>query len=310
MKSKLLFVYLSILGAGCGGGGSNPDAGGGEAAASAVEAAGASSPYCTSKPALASVQDISGTWVVRVVGSQHVKAIGTDLYPKSVFTILTTISQTDTEIIADGRYCDRTEIDAPGALVPVIIPDKWAHTEKPIHRTGKFIPGSDGVSVLNFPDTTEVAGAVLASDTDPLPTEPTESTVIDEDNDGHPGITVNLGGIAPGSLYSVQKQITSVVAVPVASDRLEGALTFTSSQVVLDSNPSSLKDLYASSITSPDLTTCSSTFAMVKVGGLPAVDGGAVDASSIDAGDVDGGAADVGGLSCAWVRANEAVLFP
>lgn len=310
MRDKLFFVFLATLGAACGGGGSNPDAQIGEAAASAQEA-GMSSPYCTSKAALASVTDLSGTWVVRVVGSQHVMAIGTNLYPKSVFYILTTISQSGTMVVADGHYCDRTEIDAPGTLVPVIIPDKWAHTEKTIHRTGSFVPGSDGASVLNFPDLAEVAGAVLASpSTDPLPTDATDPRVIDEDNDGHPGITVNLGGIAPGSLYSVQKQITSVVAVAVASDRLEGALTFTSSQVVLDSNPTTLATLYAQSTTLPDLTACSSTFAMVKVGGLPAVDGGVLDASAMDAGDVDGGSADAGGLSCAWVRANEAVLFP
>ncbi len=322
MKSKPLFVYLSILGAGCGGGGSNPDTGVSEAAASAVEAAGATeaagtedgggapSPYCTSKSALASVTDLSGTWVMRVVGSQHVTAIGTNLYPKSVFYIVTTISQSGTGITADGHYCDRTEIDAPGTLVPVIIPDKWAHTEKPIHRTGSFVPGSDGVSVLSFPDKTEVAGAVLASDTDPLPTDPLDPRVIDEDNDGYPGITVKLGGIAPGSLYSVQKQITSVVAVPVAPDRLEGALTFTSSQVVLDSNPTTLATLYAQSTTLPDLTACASTFAMVRVGGLPAVDGGAIDASAMDAGDIDGGGTGNSAVSCAWVRANEAVLFP
>jgi hypothetical protein len=292
-------MFLAILGVGCGGGGSTPDA---QLVEASVQEVLAESPYCTAKSALASVSDLSGTWVMRVQGSQHVSAIGTNLYPKSVFYILTKISQSGTEVISDGRYCDRIEIDQPGTLVPVTIPDKWAHTEKPVHRPGRFVPGNDGVPVLNFPELVEIAGAVLVHpSTDPLPTDPLDPRVIDEDGDGNPGITVNLSGIAPGSIYSVQRQITSVVAVAVASDRLEGALTFTSSQVVVDSNPSRLKDLYASSTTLPDLSPCSSTFAMVKVGGALSVDGG-----EVDGGDVDGG----GALSCAWVRANEAVLFP
>lgn len=307
MRRNLLVLVVAVLGAGCGGGGSNPDAQQvGEAAASAQEAATAS-PYCTDKPALTSVTDLSGTWVARVVGTQHVQAIGTNLYPKSVFYILMTVSQAGTTVAADGRYCDRTEIDQPGTLVPVIIPDKWAHTEKPVYRTGTFAPGIDGVPVLSFPNVTEVAGAVLASpDTDPLPTDPTDPRVIDEDGDGHPGITVNLSGIAPGSLYSVQRQITSVVAVAVAPDRFEGALTFASSQVVLDSNPTTLAGLYAKSTTSPDLTPCSSSFAMVKVAGVADIDSGVADGGAVDGGDVDGG----GALSCAWVRGNEALLFP
>jgi hypothetical protein len=309
MRRNLLFAFLATLGTGCGGGGSNPDAQTGEAAANAQEV-GTSSPYCTSKPAVASVTNLSGTWVMRLVGTLQVSALGTKLYPESVFYILTTISQSGTDIVADGRYCDRTEIDAPGALVPVIIPDKWAHTEKPIHRLGSFVPGNVGMAILNFPNLVEIAGAVLASpDTDPLPTDPLDSHVIDEDGDGHPGITVNLSGIAPGSLYSVQRQTTSVVAVAVASDRFEGVLTFGSSQVVLDSNPSSLKGLYAQSISSPDPTPCSSTFAMVKVSGASGLDCGLVDGGAVDAGDVDGGA-NGATLSCACIREHEAWLFP
>jgi hypothetical protein len=45
---------------------------------------------------------------------------------------------------------------------------------------------------------------------------------------------------------------------------------------------------------------------MVKVGGVSDVDSGVVDGGAVDAGGVDGG----GALSCAWVRANEALLFP
>jgi hypothetical protein len=130
--------------------------------------------------------------------------------------------------------------------------------------------------------------------------------VIDEDGDGHPGITVNLSGLSiQGSLYSVQKQTTSVQAIAVAPDRVEGMLTFSSVQTVLASSPASLATLYAMSTTSPDLVACDSTFAMVKVS-----DSTSSIAVAGDGGLLDASAADGGTIGCDWVRANEALLFP
>ena len=308
-------MAFAVFGAGCGGGGSNPDAQATEAAANTQETAGTSSPYCTSKPALASVTDLSGTWVARLTGAQIVNAaVVGELHTESVFFVLMTISQSGTLIVADGRYCDRTENDQSKPLVPVvIIPDAWAHTEKPVHRIGTFLPGSDGYSVLRFPSAPEVAGAVLASSSDALPIAVDDLRVIDEDNDGHPGITIRLsGGSISGSLYSVQQQITSVEAIAVAPDRLMGTLSFKSTQNVLASDPPSLATLYAQPGTStiPDYVACNSSFVMVKVGDAAGVDGQAVDGGAIDASDMDGGAGQGGAIGCAWVRANETVLFP
>jgi hypothetical protein len=319
MRSHLIRVLVVIFFASCGGGGSNPDAQQvAEDAASAQEAATAL-PFCTDKPALASVTDLSGTWVARVQGAQIVNAaVVGELYTESVFFILMTISQTGTTVVLDGRYCDRVEHDQSKPLVPVVlIPDAWAHTEKPVHRIGSFAPGAGGYSILSLPSATEVAGAVLASPSDPLPTaadylrDPHDPRIVDEDNDGHPGITIQLTGTSiSGQLYSVQRQITSVEAIAVAADRLMGTLDFNSTQNVLDSAPPRLATLYAQPGTStvPD-TTCNSYFAMVRVGDALGVDGGAVDAGFADAGDMDGGAGQGGVISCAWVRENETSMF-
>ncbi len=319
MRNNLFLVALAVFGVGCGGGSSTPDAGAVETEAGAQETA-APLPYCTSKPALGSVTDLSGTWVVRMVGSQVVApGFVAPFHTQSVFTILMTIRQTGTVVAADGRYCDRSEIDPPSALAPVVIPDQWAHTEKTIQRTGTFALGGDGFSVLSFsPPLVEVAGAVPDPADATLPTSAGDSRVIDEDGDGHPGITVNLNGQSiSGSLYVVQEQTTSVLAIAVAPDRVEGALTFSSMQNVLGSYPTSLSDpnslvgqaLTKPGTTSPDPTPCSSTFAMVKIADLPG-QGGAVDGGDVDAGDIDDGGVDGGAIGCEWVRAQEAILFP
>jgi hypothetical protein len=213
----------------------------------------------------------------------------------------------------DGHYCDRGEEDPPNAT-QVTIPDAWAHTEKPIHRTGTYAVAASGAPVLSIPSDeaaggVEVAGAVLASPaSDPLPASADDPRVIDEDHDGIPGITVQLNGLAiHGTLFSVQRQSTAVTASPVNGSRLSGTMVFLSTQNVLGSVPSGIADLYKMAVTSPDPDVTHSTFAMVTSADAPA--------SSVDGGEIDGGGAanaDASAAmpSCAEIRAAEACLFP
>ncbi len=248
--------------------------------------------YCTSKPAIPTVTSISGTWVIRAVATQLVSVLGGTLRPQTLFYMVTTMSQAGDKVTASGFYCDRAQIDQPGSMVAVIMPDKWAHTEKVVNRSGTLTVGADHVPLLQFAPLVELAGAVPGPDTDAVPTTLDDPRVIDEDQDGHPGITINVTGLATGSLYAVQRQVTAIAAIPVATDRFEGTLTFSSEQKVLDSNPAGLTVIYATAQATTDSTPCASNFSMVKV---------AESATSIDAGPA---------VSCAWVRDNEGVLFP
>ena len=296
-----LFMTIAF---GCGGTSSNPDA-----AIAVLDSgeAGVSPPYCTNSPALAGGTDLSGTWVMRLEGAQSVVApiVGT-VNTKSVFYILATLSQNGPEVVANGRYCDRIEKDPPTNIVQVIIPPAWAHTEKLVTRPGKFAPASDGTWELKFDYLVEFAGVVPGSD--PLPTVVNDD-VIDEDGDGHPGITVGISGqsLPSGNLYSVQEQMTSITAIVVGQNRVEGALLYSSLQNVLSSDPSGLAALYPhSDIPASDSVLCHSRFAMVRIASADSGDGGAVDAGALDAGESSGG----GSVTCAWVRANESILFP
>jgi hypothetical protein len=288
-----------------------PDAEGGQngpdGAVSPPDGAGpatAATEYCANSPGLTGLTGLSGLWVIRAQATQIIDAplVGT-LRPQTIFYVLATLTQSGTDVVATGRYCDRAEIDQPGSLTTVVVPYQWAHTEKPLNRTGRLVAGGDGVSVLTFPTLVEFAGMVPDLSTNPLPTSPTDPRVIDEDNDGHPGITINLAGAVQGSVYAVQRQTTAIVAIPVAADRFEGKLDFLSEQKVLDSTSPLITSLYGQAVASVDPTPCSSTFAMVKVADAPG--SGMLDASA-GAASPDGG----GALGCEWVRANETRLFP
>ena len=306
-----IFAFALVIAvSGCGGGGSSPDASVIDATAS-QEAAGPPQPFCTGKSALASVTDLSGTWVMRLVGAQVTNAqfVG-QISSQNVFYMLANVTQNGSAVALDGRYCDRAENNAPNALVPVIIPAAWAHTETPVHRAGLFTVGADGFAVLTLLPYTENVG-MLASCTGTLPTSATDSCVYDEDGDGQPGITIALSGLSTsGRLFSVQRQTTSASAIAVAANRIEGSLTFDSQQSVVASDPVGLTAQYQNSQTFTDPVACNSNLTMVKIADAPSM-AGVVDGGDWDGGILDGGAAvDGGAVSCDWVRANESVLFP
>lgn len=308
-------AVLAVLAAGCGSNSPSHDAQAADTA-STQDALVASPPYCTLATPSTALADMSGTWVMRAEGSQVVNAptIG-KLQTKSIFYILVSINQTGTLVRAEGNYCDRAEVDDPRSPVKVVIPDAWAHTETPVVRTGSFVPGVDGVGVLTIDPLPEVAGAVLANSTDSLPTDPSDPRVVDSDNDGNSGITVSLTGIFTANLYSVQRQTTSFVGIPVAADRVEGTLSFTSEQTVLGSTNPNVTALYRQSQSGPDPIVCDSTFAMVRVFHSTTNPGAGADGGDVDGGGVEtaadgGGAVDGGVINCDWVRAREAALFP
>jgi hypothetical protein len=81
--------------------------------------------------------DLSGTWVMHLTGAQAVSApIVGIVHTKTEFYILATLAQNGTDWVANGRYCDRVEKDPSTNIVKVIIPAPWAHTEKPVTRSG------------------------------------------------------------------------------------------------------------------------------------------------------------------------------
>ena len=147
----LACAALALVSA-CGGGSSTPDAGLPDAPAAPDCSApviddSIAAPTCTSQPADPGVSDLSGTWVARVAAAQVINApiVGV-MRTQYVLTMLVTLTQTGTEIAADGRNCDRLQINEPTAAAPAVLPEAWAHTETPVHRTASFAVGAGKTS--------------------------------------------------------------------------------------------------------------------------------------------------------------------
>lgn len=255
-----------------------------------VDDGGVASLLCTCKPALASVTDLSGTWVLETIGAQTVRvpAYQNQFHLKSINVILVQVIQNGNEITLNGLYCDRIQHDDPNNPDKVILLDAWRLTPSPLERSGSFAPDDSGRWTLALPSLVEVFGATLSDPaTDVLPTDPNDPRLVDVDGDGYPGLSVGLSGLIPGVLRSVQRQTTALRGLAVAADRVEGGMVFQSDQSVIASDPPGIKTLFASSTATTDPAVCSSSFVMVKVSD----------------------AADSRVVDCAWVRDQEAALL-
>jgi hypothetical protein len=99
----------------------------------------------------------------------------------------------------------------------------------------------DGVLTIHRPATPTPVGVRLANPAeDPLPTDPADPRVVDDDGDGNPGITVRIKVTEDlqGELYIARREIFAYDAALVSPDRLEGTVTDRSEQLVIGaSNP-------------------------------------------------------------------------
>jgi hypothetical protein len=260
MISGVLGAILALSSAACGSdtagsggaGGSGPGAGG----------SGAGGADGCAKTVDPSLTDVTGRWAYLEVGSQLIQAAGfaEPFHNRIVSVLLLDQTQTGEDVAVTGEYCDHYTED-PDSVVHAVIPDAYHAALKPVSRTGAF--GADARYTLS--ELREVVGATLADQDEALPTEPDDPRVIDEDMDGHPGVTIRLTGLVDGEVYVVERKTTAADGVAVSPDRIEGLLAFTSEQSVVDADPASLKDTTAASESLPDPEPCNSYFRMVRV---------------------------------------------
>lgn len=242
---------------------------------------GSSATSCEPEGA-ADVPDVSGLFAYYEVTSRLVVVPGfSDPFHTRVVTLLL-VDQTLTgqDVAFNAEYCDHYTED-PDLAVHVVIPKAYTDSLPPFTRPGTYAK-TGGAYRLALPELYQVEGATLADPVnEALPTAPDDPRVVDQDSDGKPGLTLRLTGLVDGEIYVVQRGFTKVDGGPQSADELKGPVTFESEQVILASDPPTIKDLASQATT--DNTPCASYFRMVRV---PA------------------------GSDCTYVNDNFATLFP
>ena len=182
--------------------------------------------------------NLDGTWFQRIRTTSLTKlpVIG-KVSNESNFYAVVKLEQSDGSLRMKTTPCF-VQMEGEVKRVKTIVPDAMTRAMGPRVRTG-----SRSGDRVQFGKAIDVLGAKLSNEwKDPLPDEPDEPSVFDEDGDGKPGVTVRISGPVDGEIFVVQRAWNALDGrVDDDGDRIEGHVTWASEQKVLDSTSMFLK---------------------------------------------------------------------
>ena len=163
------------------------------------------------------------------------------LDPTSAASVLTTWKLADWH--QDGTVVEWVETTCGMESTEVfdtqtLYPDAFVASMAPETRQGTLSSTQVGATFAAGPYATLV-GVVLDDPlTDPIPTSADDPAVVDQDQDGFPGVTVHIVQdlLGEGDVYVAQRTITSLEGSVVSPSRVEGLLDAVSEQSILDAS--------------------------------------------------------------------------
>lgn len=190
--------------------------------------------------------DLSGTWATILFYPEiaRIPFIG-EISITAVVSVLSEVEQVGTDVTLFDTYCS-TEVLTSSPILTTEIPDRVMDSLDPDPRTGELQRRDDEWHLVQDWHL-EVRGAMLDDpENDPLPTSRFDSRLVDMDRDGHPGFTVPVSalGLVAGDTYVVQRLRYRLAGGILTSHRIEGAVEWTSEQVIVDATDAFLTTLF------------------------------------------------------------------
>ena len=215
---------------------------------------------------LAELPDLSGAWaMVQIFPQIAVLPLAGEVPRSSTVVQFVDVEQDGDTLTMLDRYCF-TVVNDGTPLVKTETPEAFMASLVPTARTAVVRETEAGL-LFEQPVYLEVRGAVLDDPAnDPLPVDPLDPRVIDQDGDGQPGMTIRVAvlGIVEGETYIVQRVQYRLTGWVLGRDRIEGRIEWTDEQSVLAAtNPL----LEADTIGMPDPDPAAHRFVMVRVDG-------------------------------------------
>jgi hypothetical protein len=185
---------------------------------------------------------LSGHWVMaqRTTNVARVPILG-NIYATSEVVTLLQLRHDRGRLFGTGRLC-RLELDSGSRWVSTRLrAEAKALLPAPVVDARLGLDGAGNVTLRQDKRVVVVGARLDNPSSDPLPRIPSDPTVFDEDRDGLPGMTVEIGGIAPGRIYVAQRSWTELSGRMVARDGFAGQLRFGNEQVVLQATSQRLE---------------------------------------------------------------------
>jgi len=157
------------------------------------------------------------------------------------------IAQSGDVLAVVETHC-QTTIDDGTVMVSTTIPEAFLRALGPTERAAllELAAGTnqsrDDASPhprIVFPWNTQILGARLGDpENEALPTDATDPRVFDQDNDGHPGMTVRVEimGLISGEVYVVQRNRNRLIGTVISSGYIQGTIEWEAEQVILEAS--------------------------------------------------------------------------
>ncbi|MBN1947958.1 MAG: hypothetical protein JW797_19985 [Bradymonadales bacterium] len=206
--------------------------------------------------------ELSGTWAELSVLSAiaDVPIVGS-VVNGTTSTQRVVIAQTGNDLTVSSEVCD-LYVDSAVTLVETVFPQAFIDSLPVTERPATLARSGDNL-FFDAPRFYQLRGVNLDNpETDPLPTDPQDERIYDQDEDGHPGLTVRIQGLVDGEVYVIQRAWSIYQGEVVSPGSIQGLVEWGDEQVVLGSdNP-----LLASPIEStPDPDPNHSYFHLVRI---------------------------------------------
>jgi len=179
--------------------------------------------------------DLSGRWVLVLVMPAAIELpIVGRVELTTIVALLVDIEQDGARLTLRRTYCLQDVRTAP-PLVTTVIPDRFIASLAPSSARARLEETPGGWRFVQLP-CVEVHGARLLDPAcEALPTNALDPRVVDQDGDGHPGLTIHvaIAGILGGNAYVVNRLSTSLEGWILEDGSITGAVQWTSEQTMI-----------------------------------------------------------------------------
>jgi hypothetical protein len=199
----------------------------------------------TSPSEVPSDLDLSGIWAMVQITSEIARIPIVGDRTRTTTTHLRLIIEQRDDVLSVLETNCGTNIDDGTMMVNTTIPEAFLRSLGVTERAARLelVSGMDpatGTSSLErrivFPWNTQVLGARLEDpENEALPMDAADPRVFDQDNDGHPGMTVRVEimGLIGGEVYVVQRNRNRLIGTVISPGFIRGPIEWETEQVIL-----------------------------------------------------------------------------
>ena len=207
--------------------------------------------------------NMTGTWAEWEVGASitQVPVLG-ETHTLGVAVMRWVVTQEGETLAMRQELCGLTLL-SDSDLATTVVPTSFITSVPVMDKTGTVALGDNGLH-FTMDLTPELYGVTLEDPlSETLPTTVDDPRVFDQDNDGHPGMTVFITGILDCAAFVVQRNLRSLAGTFVNGDRIEGLMDWTQDQNILGSDNEILAANHPTSKTDPDASK--SRFVVIRI---------------------------------------------